>query len=293
MIFLLGSRDDSTTRYFAREATAQGAAIEWIDLSAAQAAEWAVEVDGDFAFREGRRRTVVPHGASIYARLVAPGGAGDHDSATASGRALVIALTSWLELTGGRVVNRPGHTLDNGSKPLHEAWLRGAGFLVPASVTSSDLKTLRDFVRSHRAVVKTISGIRADCLGVTLEDFGRFRPEQGPVHLQEAVEGIDVRVHVVGERVIAVAVRSRAVDYRIVDDAQYFPIEVPQSLANRLVKTTARLGLTFAGWDFKMSDEDDLFYALEVNPMPGYHIYDAAVDGEITRALVDFVEGRA
>ena len=74
------------------------------------------------------------------------------------------------------------------------------------------------------------------------------------------------------------------------DDAQYFPYELPSDLVSRVVDATAAMGLTFAGWDFKHAD-DGRFYALEANPMPGYHVYDGVVDREITHALVEYLEG--
>jgi glutathione synthase/RimK-type ligase-like ATP-grasp enzyme len=179
--------------------------------------------------------------------------------------------------------------LDNGSKPLHEACLLKAGFNVPPSLTSSDPVRLRAFAETHAAIVKSICGIRADCRRVDPQEFADFHPEQGPVHLQKAIDGIDVRVHVVQERAIAVGVRTAEVDYRIADDAEYFRFDLPSELARQVVESTRAMGLAFAGWDFKV-DQDGKFYALEANPMPGYHPYDRAVDGAITRALLDHLE---
>lgn len=199
---------------------------------------------------------------------------------------MLAALSSWLELGRGRIVNRPGHMLDNGCKPLHEAMLLRAGFNVPRSLTSADPVKLLAFAAARPVVVKTISGTRADCRRVAAADLADFHPEQGPIHLQEEVEGLDVRVHVIEAQTFSVAVRSAAVDYRIAEHAEYFPFQLPSDFAEAIVSATRASGLSFAGWDFKLA-KDGTFHALEVNPMPGYHLYDTTLNGAITRALVD------
>jgi hypothetical protein len=290
MIYLLATSDDSTARHFAREAPRFGARVEWVDLAEAVEGRWQIDVDGDATFRLGGRRVIIPAGASVYARLVLPDGCTDDPDLSLRARRLLTALASWLEVAGGRVANRPGHALDNGSKPLHEAWLARAGFLVPPSLTSADPDRLRDFAESQPVVVKTISGIRADCRSVTPKQLRNFRPEQGPIHLQHVVKGQDVRVHVVGDQVIPVGIRSRRIDYRIAPDATYQPLDsgyFPHDLARCMVEATRETGLAFAGWDFKIGKEDGRFYALEANPMPGYHLYDLAPERRITRTLVE------
>ena len=65
-------------------------------------------------------------------------------------RGLVAGLAAWLEQADGIVVNRPGHAADNGAKPLHEAWLRAAGFDVAPTLTSSSGPRLADFAAAGR-----------------------------------------------------------------------------------------------------------------------------------------------
>jgi glutathione synthase/RimK-type ligase-like ATP-grasp enzyme len=291
MVYMFGPNNDTTTRYFVREATKIGAEVQWVDLSRVAKSRWRVEVGGVAELHDGGRWIVVSEADSVYPRLVLPSDGEDLEEVDRASRRLLAALAAWLELSCGRIVNRPGHALDNGSKPLHEAWLGRSGFLVPESLTSSDPHRLRSFAECQPVVVKTISGIRADCRRVDANELKDFHPEQGPIHLQHAVDGLDIRAHVVGKRVIAVGIKSRAVDYRIANDADYFSVELPADLARRVVEATFEMGLIFAGWDFKVSDADGRFYTLEVNPMPGYHPYDLAVERRITRALIEYLEG--
>jgi glutathione synthase/RimK-type ligase-like ATP-grasp enzyme len=60
----------------------------------------------------------------------------------------------------------------------------------------------------------------------------------------------------------------------------------PAELSQFLIDATRKIGLEFAGWDFKL-DADGKYWCLEVNPMPGYSPYDERCDGAISRALYD------
>ena len=205
-------------------------------------------------------------------------------------RHLLGGLSSFLELVPGRVVNRPGAHTHNAAKPLHEAWLRSRGYRVPESVTSCDASVLCEFVElTGEVVVKALSGMRGIARLVRIEEFGpAFDPRSGPVHLQRYVRGYDVRVHVVGDEVFPIRIDSEEVDYRSANaDAMYTPVELPRELLRRVTVDTAELGLVLAGWDFKVA-ADGTYWCLEVNPMPGYDMYDRKVNGAITRAVLRY-----
>jgi glutathione synthase/RimK-type ligase-like ATP-grasp enzyme len=208
-------------------------------------------------------------------------------------RSLVGALRAWLESVPGHVANRGDAAAHNRSKPLHEYVLGRHGFSVPESITTSDARALVAFVRERPCISKTVCGVRADAVLVTEADFENFDPESGPVHVQHFIEGVDARVHVIGERIIALRTLTQAVDYRrevAIVDMKHF--DVPPVLARSLVESTAALGLLFAGYDFKI-DDAGRYWCLEANPMPGYHPYDRACAGAITRELVRTLGGEA
>jgi hypothetical protein len=194
-------------------------------------------------------------------------------------------LRAWLDSVPGLVVNRSRGGLHNGSKPLHEAVLRELGFRVPESVTSSDVDELRRFIRDGAAVSKTVCGVRADTALCTETDLQDFESANGPVHLQRFVAGADVRIHVIGERLVAQRAPCGKVDYRAGGFEDMSMFESPAALRDLLVEGTRALGLEFAGWDFKI-DGKDQYWCLEANPMPGYSPYDDRCDGAISRELL-------
>jgi hypothetical protein len=157
------------------------------------------------------------------------------------------------------------------------------------SVTSCCCETLRAFVRVGPAISKTVCGIRADTEIATEAEFAAFDPASGPVHLQRQIMGADARIHVIGDRLIAQRVSAGGVDYRRegrLNELQLF--EPPVFLRTLLIEGTRRLGLHFAGWDFKI-DENDTYWCLEVNSMPGFSSYDEHCDGAISKALLQYL----
>ncbi|MGW2426206.1 ATP-grasp domain-containing protein [Streptomyces sp. NPDC001709] len=289
MIYAVGLASESTFAHFTATAQARGVPVRAIDLrQAVEAGDWRLVVGGDRSARLGGH--VLDPEASYYCRL-ADLAALQQDRASAQRwRWLTAALTAWLDHIPGLVVNRPSIRSDNGSKPLHELSLSRAGFRVPASITSSSPQRLRAFVEAGPTLVKAISGVRATSRLVTAGDLTGFEPGQGPVHLQRYVAGRDVRAHVVGDRVHAEEIVSGAVDYRIDQDAEFTPCELPGQLAERVVRHTADLGMAFAGWDFKVAG-DGTHWCLEVNPMPAYDWYDRRLGGAISASLLGLLQG--
>jgi RimK-like ATP-grasp domain len=203
---------------------------------------------------------------------------------------LLDGFTAWLEETDVRVVNRPGAHQLNSCKPAHYAWLAANGLLVPPSLLSRDPVRLKEFVEGGRTVVKPVCGTRATTREVPAGSLERLATTEGPVLVQRLIEGDDVRVHVVRDRVVACRFASTAIDYRSDRYARRSVVEIPAELERRLVEKTAAQGLVFAGWDFKV-DRDGTYWCLECNPMPGYSMYDRVCGGAVSDALISELSG--
>ncbi|MEA5598763.1 hypothetical protein [Rivularia sp. UHCC 0363] len=67
--------------------------------------------------------------------------------------------------------------------------------------------------------------------------------------------------------------------------ADNFSKPLPSALSQQIIDATAAFGLIFAGWDFKVTD-DNQYWCLEANPMPGYDGYDLRLGGCITDSLL-------
>jgi hypothetical protein len=292
MITVIGLGNDPTIRHFIDHAHHAGIAVRLVDLHELASGDWLFPLPGqDASWRHGGPVATVPKDDPCYVRIIDLSPATTSQRETLAWQGMLCGITAWLETIPARVINRPGHALDNGSKPLHEALLARLGFRVPPSITSSDADILAAFARLP-AVVKSISGIRADCWSVTPGDLAGFDPHSGPIHLQRRIEGADIRAHVVDQQVIAAEIVADSVDYRIDSAAEYAPLELPDGLCARMVAAARDMRLEFSGWDFKR-DRDGTCWLLEVNPMPGYHAYDRHLDGRITAALTATLLGDA
>ncbi len=292
MIVALGVDVDDTFAGFVHRALAAGAAFRCINLRVAVGGAWRFDLPAAAPARiehAGEVIALAPDDA-YYWRPIDLSVAETDPAAARRWRALFGGLRAWLDAVPGRVVNRPSRGVHNGSKPLHEALLRDLGLRVPDSVTSSDPEVLRAFVRAGPAISKTVCGVRADTIVVAEDAFADFDPASGPVHLQRFVAGDDARVHVVGEHVVAQVAGAGAVDYRRAGAIAGMALfDLPAALRDLLVAATARIGLAFAGWDFKI-EPDGTYWCLEANPMPGYGPYDARCDGAISAALLRYLD---
>ena len=107
-------------------------------------------------------------------------------------------------------------------------------------------------------IFKSISGERSIVHELDDHFMGRLEHIRWcPVQFQAYVDGVDVRVHVVGDEVFATAVRSEDVDYRYAHRSGHAPprledaIRLSDATAERCVKLSRRLGLVFTGIDLR------------------------------------------
>ncbi|MGH8914592.1 MAG: ATP-grasp domain-containing protein, partial [Acidimicrobiia bacterium] len=190
-------------------------------------------------------------------------------------RQLHDALTRWLEITPARVVNRYGSMGSNGSKPYQAQLIKAHGFKTPETLVTNDPEAVRTFRRHHgRIIYKSVSGLRSIVTEFSDEDDSRLEAIRScPTQFQALVQGLDVRLHVVGHEVFATAIESNGTDYRYASgnggEARLSPIQAPDEVERRAVALAADLGLPVAGIDL-MIDEDGDVYCLEVNPSPAF-----------------------
>jgi hypothetical protein len=214
-------------------------------------------------------------------------------------RRLHDTLLSWLELTPARVVNTAAAMASNCSKPYQAQLIRAAGFAVPETLITNQPDLVRDFAARHgRVVYKSISGIRS--IVQELDDTALARLADiswCPVQFQAYVEGIDVRVHVIGAVVHATRVLSAATDYRYAGQltgvpARLEPARLSDAVAQRCVELTAGLGLRFSGIDLRITPEEQVV-CFEVNPCPAYAYYEGHTGQPIARSVARHLAGVA
>jgi hypothetical protein len=206
-------------------------------------------------------------------------------------------LTRWAEISPARVVNRIAPMGSNFSKPFQAQLIKRYGFEVPETLITNDPDLVRAFRARHgRIIYKSISGVRSIVQTLTDEDMMRIDNIRWcPTQFQAFVEGTNVRVHTVGDKVFATGINTEATDYRYAhrqsgDHAELRPVELSDDLAEMCVKLSAGLGLAFAGIDLKITPENQV-YCFEVNPSPAFSYYESQTDQPISRAVADYLSG--
>jgi len=206
-------------------------------------------------------------------------------------------LTRWAEISSARVVNRVAPMGSNFSKPFQAQLIKRYGFAVPETLITNDPELVRAFRDRHgRVIYKSISGVRSIVQTLSDDDMTRIDNIRWcPTQFQAFVEGTNVRVHTVGDRVFATAIKTDATDYRYAhrqsgDHAELRPVELSDDLAEMCVNLSAGLGLAFAGIDLKITPDHEA-YCFEVNPSPAFSYYESQTGQPISRAVADYLSG--
>lgn len=236
----------------------------------------------------------------VYARLVESdclrfrGRGADLDEERAHSRVLHAALDEWLEAASCRVANRSSAMASNVSKPFQARLIRRAGFETPPTLVTNVPEQAQAFAEAHRDVVfKSVSSIRSIVQRLDPDRASRLgRLRRLPTQFQRLVEGVNVRVHVVGSRVFATEIESDVVDYRYAGaegaEPRMRPVMLPPDVRERCLSLSASLELPFSGIDL-LRRPDDSYVCLEVNPSPAYTYYEQATGQPIADALIGYL----
>jgi glutathione synthase/RimK-type ligase-like ATP-grasp enzyme len=163
-------------------------------------------------------------------------------------------------------------------KPYQWAVAQRLGIAVPRTLVTTDPDAARRFVAEAapgHVVFKpflassTQSWRETRIVGqADLErlDLVRF----APVIFQHYVDGLDLRVTIVGEQVFAAEIDARGTRYpfdmrMVIGEALMRPVELPRAVRDALLALLRRLGLDYGAIDLRRTD-DGRFFFLEVNP---------------------------
>lgn len=213
-------------------------------------------------------------------------------------RNLFDTLTRWAEVAPARVVNRVAPMGSNFSKPFQAQLIRRFGFEIPETLVTNDPELVCAFrARHQRIIYKSISGVRSIVQTFSDEDMARLENIRWcPTQFQAFVEGTNVRVHTIGQKVFATAISTDATDYRYAkrqsgEHAELREVELSDELGEMCVGLSEGLGLAFAGIDLKITPGNRV-YCFEVNPSPAFSYYEGNTGQPIAKAVACYLAGR-
>ncbi len=200
----------------------------------------------------------------------------------------------WLEIATCRIFNRPRDMLSNFSKPYQSQMIAAAGFMIPPTCITSDVRVLSNFRQNHPGLIfKSVSSARSivqELDDLNLNELQKIR--YLPTQFQEKLRGVNIRVHVVGDVLFATKAISKVVDYRYAgrdgEDLDLVPFRLPGEIEKRCFEVAKSLHLPLCGIDLFLTDEGE-YYCFEINPSPGYSFYQQNTGQDISSAIVKWL----
>jgi glutathione synthase/RimK-type ligase-like ATP-grasp enzyme len=316
MILIAGIADESPTSLVVDALEAIGAHYRLFDQRRVASAEIALEVgDASGGGAIGGTLTLddetIPLEAisGMFVRLMddqlLPGiaEAAPRDARRIHCRRFHELLLRFADIAPGRVLNRPDAMASNQSKPFQAQVIRTAGFDIPHTLITNSPSAAREFIEQAWAdrigvIYKSVSGVRSIVQRVALEDVKRLdRIRWCPTQFQHYVTGTDIRVHVVGETVVAVTIVSDATDYRYAAretgrEPTIAATELDADVRARCIGLARRLNLPLAGIDLRRSCEGR-YVCFEVNPSPAFSFYEQRAGVPVASCIARYLAGEA
>lgn len=293
MILLCGEVSDSPLSSV--HSLVESIGIPYILMSGADAAEASIM----FELNHGRPTGILGCRGRSYA-LEAIGGVYlrmGNDIVWENGQSAAFYDTffEWCQIADSNVVTRPTSAASNSSKPYQAQLIQAQGLSVPDTIVSNDADQILAFRTLHRRIVyKSMSATRSIVRLVDNEDLRRLdRVSWCPTQFQQYVEGLNVRVHVVGDKSFATAIHTDAVDYRYPsssDRLSLTEVRLPHELEMKCLQLASALNLPFAGIDLKVTPAGRA-YCFEVNPSPAFTYYERQTGQPIAHTLIEYLTG--
>ena len=163
------------------------------------------------------------------------------------------------------------------------------GVEMPPTIMTNDAGVAAAFLDEIGPVaVKPIAGGDYTLKFKKKKRLKRYVAKQAmPVCIQKFIEGPSVRTFVIGDKVYSSIIFSDGPDFRIDNEAEYYPIDVPKWLKQQAVEITADLGMHWTAIDWIFAD--DKYYFLEANFSPMFANYQELLDQPIAETIAGYI----
>ena len=185
-------------------------------------------------------------------------------------------------------------------KPYQWQVARDVGLSVPRTLVTSEPEAARRFISEvglgrtvFKAFLASLEAWRETRL-IEQADLDRLDlVRYAPVIFQEYVEGVDLRVTIVGDRMFAAEIDARATSYpvdmrMVISEAEVKPTTLPDHVQGALLALQSRLGLKYGAIDMRRTAEGDCVF-LEVNPAGQWLFVERLTGLPISQAVADYL----
>lgn len=185
-------------------------------------------------------------------------------------------------------------------KPYQWAVAHEIGLRLPRTLVTNQPDAARKFVGEmgegrtiFKAFLASIEEWRETRL-VRQDDLERLDlVRYAPVIFQEYIEGVDLRITVIGEKVFAAEIDARKTSYpvdmrMVIGETSIRPVELPPGILKSLLELQRRLGLDYGAIDMRRTPAGEYFF-FEVNPAGQWLFVEQKTGLEISQAVTDFL----
>jgi len=197
-------------------------------------------------------------------------------------------------------VNPPGPDEAAHHKPYQWSVAASLGLTLPRTLVTNKPDAARDFLKDGRpavfkAFLAQLEAWRETRL-VEPSDLERLDSVRfAPVIFQDYVEGVDLRITVVGRKIFAAEIDARQTPYpvdmrMVVGEAEVRPVTLPPEVEAGLLALMDRLRLVYGAIDMRRRPDGEHVF-LEVNPAGQWMFVENRTGLPITRAVADHLAG--
>ena len=182
-----------------------------------------------------------------------------------------LASWLWIEARKEKHIINPIDSFDmHYLKPYQICILRENGIPVPKTLVTNDKEKLLKFIKKSKKIIyKPVAG-GAECNELSKKDLTRKKLEllrNSPVLFQELIEGDNVRVYVIGDKVVSSnIIKSDTLDYRGAEK-EILPISLPDRIKKLCIKAVKVCKMKYSGIDLRKKPSGEYVF-LECNPSP-------------------------
>ncbi|MDD3014583.1 MAG: ATP-grasp domain-containing protein [Candidatus Gastranaerophilales bacterium] len=166
------------------------------------------------------------------------------------------------------------------------------GIRVPKSLITNDRDEVMSFFDENNGqlIYKPVRG-GASTEKLKTSDFTEERLNSlkiSPVQFQEFIDGVDIRVYVIKDKIFAAEIHAKTIDFRDDRDAKIVPIELPENIKDDCLKIMKLLNLNFSGIDIRCSHTGEYVF-IEANPSPMFAFFENKSGYPISEGLAELL----
>ncbi len=164
---------------------------------------------------------------------------------------------------------------------------------IPKTFITNNKDNLLSYIETtpHDLIYKPVRG-GAHTEKITKDDLTEERLNNlkySPVKFQEYIEGTDVRVYVIGDKIFAANILADTIDFREHEGAKIEPVDIPDNIKQDCLKIMKLFKLNFSGIDIKHSDRTGEYVFIEANPSPMFTYFEEQSGFPISETLCELL----